>query len=134
MKLVKKMMWLQVGEKDFDNLPETDAVYIIVAHTTRKHYIAIYTGQTNDIKRRSKEHWSEDETNEKLKNVIANCKDAISLFYALDNENSLDGHEKFLYEHYEPQTQSKAPDVEPRPISLPENVVNEIIINDYFAS
>ena len=132
MEPIKGMTWTKVYEKAFDNLPESDAVYVIGTYTNGKHYVAIYTGQTNNIKRRSKEHWSDDEDNEKLKNIISNYRGSVSLFYSLDDKNALNGHERFLFNHYEPQAQSKAPDVEPKPISLPDGVSKGIIKEEFF--
>ncbi len=119
---IMKNNWIEVAEKDFDDLPETDAVYLIVIRNNDEK-IVFYTGQTININRRAKEHWSENEENGMIKNIISNYKERISLYYYLDHGNALDGHERFLFNHFEPQAQSRAPEIDEKPISLPPNVI-----------
>lgn len=112
-------------------MPETDAVYLIVANS-KIGKIVLYTGQTDNIKRRAKEHWSDNEKNEMIKNFIYKYKSAVSLFYYLDHGNALNGHERFLFNYFEPQAQSRAPEVDEKPINLPPNVKKGKFKEEYF--
>lgn len=124
--------WIKVKESEFDDLPDTDAVYLIVGHTDKNNNIVFYTGQTNNIRIRAKQHWGNSEENTMIKNVIAKYRGAISLYYHLDHGNALDGHEKYLYEYFKPQAQKRAPEVEPKEIELPSNVSRGYINNKCF--
>lgn len=128
----KIMDWKHLNEASFASLPESGAIYLIVAKTTNDDYVVIYTGQTNNIKRRAKEHWSESEQNTKLKNIISKHRSAISMFYALDHGNALDGHERYLFDYYNPQAQTNAPDKEPKPVTLPALAKKGRINEKYF--
>lgn len=132
METPKVVFWAKATESDFDDLPEESAVYVITVHTTAGTNVVIYTGQTDNIQRRSKEHWSKNEPNEKLKNIIAKYPSAMALFYAKVHGNSLDGHERFLFNHFEPQVQEKAPDVEPKELSLTNSFTKGKIKEEHF--
>lgn len=128
----KIMDWKHSTRESFSSLPESDAVYLIVAKTTNDEYVVIYTGQTNNIKRRTAEHWGEGEQNLKLKNIIERYGSSISLFYALDHGNALDGHERYLFDFYNPQAQTNAPDVHSQAITLPPIAKKGRINEKYF--
>ena len=123
METIKTLEWKIANEKDFDQLPSQCAVYLIVAETSSGENIVFYTGQTNDIKRRLKEHWSDNEQNKMIKNIIKKYKKFIFAYYAIDHENALDAHERFLFNFYEPQAQTKAPDVEQKRVTLPSSTI-----------
>ena len=44
----------------------------------------------------------------------------------------MDGHEKYLFDRFEPQLQERAPDVEPIEIELPNKVVKGKLNKRYF--
>jgi len=67
-----------------------------------------------------------------IKNIITNYKSYISLFYYLDHGNALDGHERFLFNYFVPQAQTRASEIEEKPISLPPNVIKLRINSKYF--
>lgn len=121
MDLVKEVIWTCARKKDFLDLPEESAIYVIVASMTNGKNYVFYSGQTNNIKKRTLEHWSDDEPNGKIKNIINRYGNSIFIYYALVHGNSLDGHERFLYDTFKPQTQSRAPEVEPKPVTLDSN-------------
>ena len=127
-----KLNWIHVEERKLDTLPESSAIYLIVAITINNNYLVLYTGQTDSIKDRTKQHWSESEPNKELKNIIKKYRNSISLFYHLDDKSLLNGHERYLFDHFEPQLQERAPDVEPIEIELPNNVVKGKLNKRYF--
>lgn len=120
----KVLVWLDVKEENFDNVPNKCGVYVISCKCKDDKYHVVYTGQSEDVQRRLKEHWSENETNEDLKKVISNYRSAFKGTYALvDKKSELDGCEKFLFDYYNPQFAERAPDVEPADITLSSTVV-----------
>lgn len=128
----KIMDWKHITKQSFSLLPENDAVYLIAAKTTNDEFIVVYTGQTNNIKRRAHEHWGEGEQNPKLKNLISRYGSSISLFYALDYSKSLNAHERYLFNYYSPQAQTNAPDVSPKAITVPPMAKKGRINEKYF--
>lgn len=127
-----KLNWIHVEERKFDTLPEAPAIYLIVVDTINNNYLVIYSGQTENIRDRAKQHWSESEQNKKLKNIIKKYRTSVSLFYYQDDKSLMDGHEKYLFDRFEPQLQEKAPDVETIEIELPNNVVKGKLNKRYF--
>ena len=127
-----KLNWIHINEGQFDTLHEAPAVYLIVVITINNKYLVLYTGQTENIKDRTKQHWSESERNKKLKNIIKKYRTSVSLFYYQDDKTLLDSHERYLFNRFEPQLQEKAPVVEPVEIDLPDNVIKGKLNKRYF--
>lgn len=127
-----KLNWIHVDESKLDTLPESSAVYLVVVDTINNNYLVIYSGQAENIKERAKQHWSESEPNKKLKNIIKKFRASVSLFYYQDEKTLLDGHERYLFNRFEPQLQENAPDVEPIEINLPDNVIKGKLNKRYF--
>lgn len=127
-----KLNWVHTEGNKFDSLPELPAVYLIVVITINNQYLVLYTGQTINIKDRAKQHWSESESNKGLKTIIKRYIGSVSLFYYLDNKSLLDGHERYLFDCFDPQLQEKAPNVEPIEMKLPNNIVKGKLNKRYF--
>ncbi len=132
MERVKNVIWICARKKDFADLPEESGIYVIVAAMTNGKNYVFYSGQTNNIKKRALEHWSDAEPNEKIMNIISKHGNSIFMYYALVHGNSLDGHERFLYETFEPQAQSRVPNVESKPVSLDSHFAKGKINEKYF--
>ena len=133
MNIPKRIDWIHIEEKDFDSLPEKPAIYLVVVDTINNNYLVIYTGATINIKDRAKQHWLESEQNKELKNLIKNYRSAVSLFYAFDDKELIDKHERFLFERFEPQLKHKTNSVNPIEINVPEHVVKGRLNKKYFA-
>lgn len=120
---MKILVWANKKELGFDEIPEKQGVYLIACDCKNGKSYVVYTGQTDNLRRRTKEHWSDNEPNKELKDAIAKYKSAFKVVYAeVDNINDLDGIEKYLFNYYQPQLTDRAPDFEPIEVVLPNSV------------
>ena len=120
---MKIVMWNNKKEVEFDSIPEKQGIYLIACQCSNGKNIVVYVGQSNDLRRRAKEHWSDNEQNKDLKNAIKKYKNAFTYFYAvLDSARDLDGCEKYLFDCYEPQFTDRTPEAEPIEIALTNSV------------
>ena len=126
---MKELNWSMKREFDFDNIPKRQGVYVISCNCNNGKSVVVYVGQTNDLKRRAKEHWSDNEQNTGLKNAIEKYKQAFCFCYAPINlSKDLDGCEKYLFNYYQPQFTDKSPDAEPIELAL-SNLVSKGKVN-----
>ena len=119
---MKKVKWYYATESQFNNIPENAGVYLITITCgggDKKEDFVIYSGQSTNIAKRCKEHWSDSESNDDLKNIIKKYNNLLKVYYCFVETSELDGCEKFLFEHYLPQLQQRKPDAELIEISLP---------------
>ena len=72
----------KITESDIDKLPNTEAVYAIYAEDkdTLKPINCRYVGETDDIQRRTGEHFDESEENECLKEFMQSNKTKILVY------------------------------------------------------
>lgn len=120
---MKIVIWATKKEADFDNIPEKQGVYVIACSCKNGQNIVVYVGQSNDLRRRAKEHWSDEEKNEDLKNAIKKYKTCFMYSYAtLDSSEDLDGCEKYLFDYYKPQFTDRTPDADPIEMVLIDSV------------
>jgi excinuclease UvrABC nuclease subunit len=98
-----QLKWKKVEDANYDNTPDKAGVYIIsTRQKADKQYEVKYVGQASDLKARANEHWSENETNEELKEHIAKGF-AMKFSYAeVGKQADRDKVEKFLYDHFNP--------------------------------
>ena len=120
---MKTLVWIDKREANFDEIPEKKGVYLIACDCKNGQSIVVYVGQTDDLKRRTKEHWSDNEQNKELKNAISKYKSAFKVTYAeVDSLNDLDGIDKYLFDYYNPQFTDRSPDADPIEVVLPGSV------------
>ena len=97
------LSWFKEENKVFDNVPEEEGIYIIsTMQSSDDKYEVKYLGQASDLKNRAKEHWSNNEQNEKLKKHIEKNY-AMKFSYAIVKaQKDRDSYEKFLYFEFDP--------------------------------
>ena len=117
--MAKVLTWLKKKPSEFDSIPEKTGVYLITCTCTDKADWVVYSGQSIDLRARTKQHWSDSELNVDLKKAIKNYPGAFAIYYAESNEDDVDGIERYLFNTYSPQFSDKAPDVEPKAVTLP---------------
>lgn len=119
---MNNLVWKKARQNEIDYIPNKPGVYLITMLCSNMMEYVIYSGQSNNLQRRLKEHYSIYEENEKLCNVIKKYQNRINMYYATVNEYFLDNIERYLFNYYRPQFQDRAPDVFPRTCSLPNNL------------
>lgn len=120
---VKTLVWIDKREAKFDEIPEKKGVYLVACDCKNNKSIVVYVGQTENLRRRTKVHWSDNEQNKELKNAIAKYRSAFKVVYAeVDSLNDLNGIEKYLFDYYEPQFTDRRPDAEPIEVVPPNSV------------
>lgn len=120
---MKTLVWIDKREANFDEIPEKKDVYLIACDCKGGQSFVVYVGQTDDLKRRTKEHWSDNEQNKELKNAISKYKSAFKVTYAeVDSLNDLDGIEKYLFDYYNPHFTDRSPEADPIEVVLPDSV------------
>lgn len=120
---MKIVIWSTKKESDFDSIPEKQGIYVIACSCKNGKNVVVYVGQSNDLRRRAKEHWSDDEQNEELKSAIKKYKTCFTYSYAaLDFAKDLDGVERYLYDYYEPQFTDRTPNADPIEVVLSNSV------------
>ena len=120
---MNEVRWKIAYESSFEYLPESDGVYLICCKCSDGNNIVIYTGQSNNIKKRIYQHWGDNEK-EEIRHIIIKYRNSIFVLYTLFDGRRLDGVENFLFNYYKPQLSDKTPDANPIPIQVP-NIVSK---------
>ena len=124
--------WQQVKFDGFDSVPNSSGVYLICVQTTNDVHVVVYVGSTNNIKESFKQHWSADEKSAELKNLIRNCGHALSIFYSIDEVETMKNHEEFLLNKFSPQLNESLLNTKPAPLDTPKRVMKGTIKQFYF--
>lgn len=120
---MKTLIWFDKKESKFDEIPQKQGVYVIACDCKNGKSCVVYTGQTDDLQRRTNQHWSDSEPNEDLKKAIAKYRGSFKVTYAkVDDSKDLDGIERYLFNHYQPQFTDRTPDAEPIEVILSDSV------------
>lgn len=123
------LSWVEVTYHNFSSIPEKPGVYLIVTKCTDNKKRVIYSGQSTNLYDRIPDHWCDSEANKQLKDAIQNHTSAINVFYAVTSMSILDETEKYLFDHFKPQFQDRAPEVEPVSCSLPDLAKGKVNFN-----
>lgn len=115
----KALIWFKKVESKFDDIPKRPGVYVISCKCKDGNDHAIYVGQSIDLQGRIKEHWSESESNKDLKSAISKYPGSMGAYYAEAGKGDLDGIERYLFDHFEPQFTDRAPQEDPIVVILP---------------
>ena len=116
------VQWRKCSANGIDSIPETNGLYVLAIICKDGQSYAVYVGQTNNLRRRIKEHWSPNETNKGLRDAIQKYGGSFQIWYATTNAWLNDGAERYLFDWYGPQFGEKSPDVMGIQISLPSEV------------
>lgn len=114
--------WQKIDKSNFETVPKKSGVYIITCKCVSGEEHVIYSGQSDNLCRRLKEHWNDSEENEELKRAIKNYPSAIEAYYSLVPLVNLDCLERYLFDTFLPQLQERAPEVSASSCTLPKNV------------
>lgn len=98
--------WYKVNKDNLDNLPETSGIYIFSVLLKSGNYGVFYVGQSENIRKRVKEHFSSSESNGPLKSFLSNDY-TFKISYAKCLQKSLDKYEKYLISYYDPKYNDK---------------------------
>lgn len=118
----EKLYWMIVYNNDFNSVPEKPGVYMITCKCENGKEIVVYSGQSTNLCRRLKEHWSDNEVNLELRKAIKRYSYSLCVYYAVTSQYVLDGIEKYLFDLYKPQFQDRAPDTEAISCNFPLNI------------
>lgn len=96
------LKWYKITLDNINKLHAKPGVYIISVLLRNGSYGAVYVGQSNDIARRIKEHFSNNEQNSSLRNYLNNDY-TFKISYSYISDDLLDGIEKYLISYYHPR-------------------------------
>lgn len=116
-----KVIWSKVIILNDDNVEEHASseagIYRLSVKQTDGSYKVFYVGQAEDIKRRLKEHLSENQENECIKNHIEKHNVAFR-FAEVAEQRVRDGAERYMYDYYKPECNEVQPSGPPIEINL----------------
>ena len=100
---MKVLKWKIAEPPNFTSVPEKAGIYIIsTKQVVDKAYEVKYVGQADNLRLRANDHWSKKETNEKLKEHIAE-KYVMKFNYSeVDSKSDRIGMVLYMHEIYSP--------------------------------
>lgn len=128
----KESKWIHAEISDFDNLPETPAIYLVVADTITNQYLVLYVGDADNIKEKLQRHHLRSKSKTQLTSFITNYQGAVSIFYFEDDKSLIGGHKKYLINRFQPQLQDDVPNTAPINIKIPKKVIKGKLNRRYF--
>ena len=93
--------WFKASPSSLNLLDNKSGLYVISVLLKNGEYAAVYVGQSVRLKDRVAEHFSENETNDELKDLLKRKYD-FKISYAYLDEKDLDGAEKYLIGNLRP--------------------------------
>ena len=98
--------WFKVFVNSIDLLNDESGVYVISVLLKSGKYGAVYVGQSENLRQRISQHFSDSESNKELKEYIK--KDyTFKISYAKVQKDNLDLVEKYLINYYHPRFNSQ---------------------------
>ena len=90
------MSTIEIEKGDYDSIPDKKAVYSIWAQnkTTNKPMNCRYVGETEDLRKRTGEHFGESEQNKCLKKFMQSTKTKLMVYELMPNSTKEDRLEK----------------------------------------
>lgn len=98
---MKNLSWSKATKEQLAYIPCDAGVYVISVLLKSGEYGVVYAGQSTDLKTRIGQHFSESETNTKLKDYLQN-EFTFKVSYAKCDKYLLDKIEKYLINFYKP--------------------------------
>lgn len=106
-----QLNWFCAKGGKFNNVTEKAGVYIIsTLQDSDNKYEVKYVGRTKNLKHRANEHWSDSQSNEKLKKHIDKGYTMKFNYAKVDRQSDREGIELYLYKLYKPIFNQDTPD------------------------